>query len=240
MAAEAPHYALTSFSLPGSSTLGYNSFIPGFDLPYELYGGLSTIFRDIRQLTFAVNTQRQFSTAKDLMKLCGIRTAIEYQLLSLKHQRLGLETTDLDHHLEICRLAALAYVQRALHVFLPAYAVIRSLKLQLISSFEEKERKRVNMVETSGPSILLWALFMGGILLSLDEEDEHWFAQRIAQHVRAAGITTWAQMESWLRKVCWLDNLYTPTCKSLWQRVEDAVAECRHAEAYLYRNGRVD
>ena len=109
---------------------------------------------------------------------------------------------------------------------------MRSLKRQIVCGFEEKEGKCVNVVETSRPSLLLWALFIGGIL-SLDEEDENWFAQRIARHVSAAGITNWAQMQGWLHEICWLDRLYTPTCRSLWKRVEDAVAEHWPAELYL-------
>ena len=234
MVAEAPHYELTSFSLPCNGALGNESFnVPGLDLPYQLYGDLSTIFRGIRYLTFALFTAKgQSHTAMDLLTCSKVRTAVEYHLLSFKQHKEGPETTDLDCHVEIYRLAALIYVQRGLHVFLPAYGIMRSLKVQIMHSFEETERNSGNVVETPRPSLLLWALFMGGIL-SLDEEDEKWFAHRIARHVRAAGIRHWAQMEGWLREVCWLDKLYTPTCRSLWQRVEDAVAENRPAELYL-------
>lgn len=116
MLAEAPRYELTSLSLPCSGALGYNNLIvPGFDLPFQLDGGLSIAFRDIRYLTFALTVQGQSYTAMDHMTFYGIRTVVEYQLLSLKQQKQGLETTDLDCHLEIYCLAALIYVQLALH-----------------------------------------------------------------------------------------------------------------------------
>ena len=234
MLAEKPRYEVASFSLPRSGALEYNNLIfSGFDLPYQVYGGLSIAFRDIRYLTFAVTAQGQSYTAMDLTTFNRIRTAVEYHLLSLKQQTRGTETTELDCQLEICRLAALIYVQLALHLFLPAYAVMRSLKRQIISSLKEKEKHRIGEGMASRPSLLLWALFMGGIL-SLDEREEKWFAQRITQQIRTTGITTWAQMQSWLREVCWLDRLHTSTCKSLWQRVEDAIAERQRTEACSY------
>ena len=233
MMAEAPHYELISFSLSHSGALGYkNLTIPGFDLPYQLYGELSIAFRDLRYLAFAVSFQGRSSTAMDFQTFSGIRAAVEYRLLSLKQQKQGPKTTDMDCHLEICRLAALICVNLALHAFLPANALMRSLKRHMVSSFEEKEEENAHPAEVSRPSLLLWALFMGGIL-SLDEREENWFAQRITQHIRATSITTWAQMENWLQEVCWLDRLYTPTCRSLWQKVEDAVAEHRSADVDL-------
>ena len=234
MLAETPRYELVSLSLPRSRGLEYNNLtVSGFDLPYQVYGELSIAFRDIRYLTFAVTAQGQSYTAMDLMTFNGIRTAVEYHLLSLKQQTHGTETTELGCQLEICRLAALIYVQLALHLFLPAYAVMRSLKRQIISSLKEREKYSINERKASRPSLLLWALFMGGIL-SLDEREEKWFAQRIAQHIRTTDIKTWAQMQRWLREVCWLDRLYTSTCKSLWQRVEGAIAERRPSEDHSY------
>ena len=232
MAAEAPHYELTSLSPSCSGSLGYNNFmVPGFHLPFQLYGGLSIAFRNLQYLTFALTVQGQSYTAMDLITFNEFRTAVEYHLLSLKQKKQGLETTNLDYHLEVYRLAALIYSQYVLHGLLPTCALLRSLKRQIISSLKEKDEKGVHEVEASRPRVLLWALFMGGIL-SLDEGEEDWFAQRITQHIRGTGITTWAQMLGWLREVCWSDRLYTSTCRSLWQRVEDAIAERQPAQAY--------
>ena len=40
-----------------------------------------------------------------------------------------------------------------------------------------------------------------------------------------SGLVTWTEMEERLGQICWLDKLNTPTCRSLWRKVEGILAE---------------
>ena len=40
-----------------------------------------------------------------------------------------------------------------------------------------------------------------------------------------SGVETWTEMEERLGQICWLDELNTPTCRSLWRKVEGIQAE---------------
>lgn len=225
MMAEPPHYKLPLDFLQCGSTQGYHTSIaPNFDIPHQLYGQLAAVFHDIRYLTFVYTCPSESYTKVDFLLFSKLRAATENRLLCLKSQKRASEMTNLDHHLEICRLAALIYIQRALLGFLPPYAVTCSMKLQLMRAFTAKEEKPVLEEESLQPNILIWALFMGGIL-STNQEEEYWFAQRIAQGMRATCIPTWAHMVGRLEQVCWMDRLYTPVCKKLWTRIGNIMEE---------------
>ena len=65
----------------------------------------------------------------------------------------------------------------------------------------------------------MWALFGTG-LLTVEDEEEEWFAERITSRVRATGIVSWKDMGRALRRICWMTELETEKCRGLWRRVE--------------------
>ena len=149
---------------------------------------------------------------------------MEYKLLCLKLDVLAVEWTHIDYYFDICRLAALTFTQRVLHMFLPSLSNMRSLKEQIINRFTEMEKEYG--IERRGIKlrILRWALFIAGVL-SLNDAEEDWCAQRIARCVRATGISNWEEMEQELAQICWHETLCTPTCESLWRKVQKLIID---------------
>ena len=214
---ELPHYDVGSCCLPSYGPDA--SVVPEFDLPHQLYRKLAAIFRDMQYATKLNTVPPRTFTEMDYIRSSKMRAHLQHRLLSLKLDKAASEMNDLDFHLDICRIAALIYIPRALHGFMPPVTVLQSLKLQLMTAFREKEENRIADTEGRQPGMLVWALFMGGIL-PLEEGEEEWFAQRIAQRIQNTGIRNWAQMENYLKKVCWTDWLHTSSCKKVWSRIE--------------------
>lgn len=231
MMAESPHYDVDLSSLPN---YGPNaSAVPEIDLPHQLYGKLAAVFRDMQYLTKINTVPPGTFTGVDYITFSRLRTSIQHRLLSLRLDKATSEMNDLDFSLDICRIAALIYIPRALHGFKPPMAVMHSLKLQLMTAFRGKEENQIADTEGREPGRLVWALFMGGIL-PLEEGEEEWFAQRIDRRIQSTGIAKWAQMENYLKKVCWTDWLHTPSCKRLWSRVESINRECWASQVRIY------
>lgn len=161
----------------------------------------------------------------EIMAFSKMRTAIVYRLLSFANQKPSSEMTNIDYYVEVYRLAALIYVKVVLHMFTPLCAPIRSLKLQLMTLVKQGEADcTIGVGARVQPSSITWALWVGGTI-SCTKEEEEWFAQRLAKGIRASGVETWAEMQDRLVPICWHHKLNTPTCRSLWGRVEAIHAE---------------
>ena len=224
--ASAPKYEQTSCCLLILGSLSYSNLIfPDLGLSTELCGEIATSFQDMRCLSQTVTNWDKRRTTLDIMSFSEMRTNIAHRLLSIANQKLASEMTNLDYHIEICRLAALIYIKIALHTYSPLCATIRSLKAQLINLIKKGEANcTIGVGARPQPYSIVWALFVGGIL-SLNEEEEEWFAQRLAKGIRASGVETWAEMEERLRQICWIEMLNTSTCRRLWWRVESMHAK---------------
>lgn len=226
MMASTPHFEQTPCCLliRGSLPCSNPSF-PDFGLSTDICGEIAASFENMRSLSQMMTKCSQPQTTLDIMSFSGMRTEVFIRLLSFANQKPASEMTIIDYHVEICRLAALAYIIVAIHMYLPICAIVRSLKTQLMNLIEQGEANgTIGVGGRPQPGSVTWALFVGGIL-SLNQEEEEWFAQRLARGIRASGVETWAEMEERLRQTCWLDKLNTPTCRSLWSRVERIHAE---------------
>ncbi|KAG6988597.1 hypothetical protein G7Y79_00070g096960 [Physcia stellaris] len=136
---ESPHGDVDSSSF---SSCGPNaSVVPEFDLPHQLYRRLAAIFRDMQYVTKLSTVPSGTFSEMDYMRSCKIRAQLQHRLLSLRLDKAASEMNDLDFHLDICRIAALIYIPRALGAFMPPITVLQSLKLQLMTAFKEKEKK---------------------------------------------------------------------------------------------------
>ena len=226
MMASAPTYEQTSCCLLIRGSLSYsNPIFHDLGLSTELCGEVATCFHDMRCLSLTLTNWDQSQTTLEVMSFCEMRTNIAHRLLSIANQKLASEMTNLDYHIEICRLAALIYIKIALHTYSPLCATIRSLKAELIDLIKQGEANcTIGVGARPQPCSITWALFVGG-MLSLNEEEEEWFAQRLAKGIRASGVETWAEMEERLGQICWIEMLHASTCRRLWRRLE-----CMHAE----------
>ena len=194
-------------------------------LSTELGGGIATSFQNMRYLSQRLNDWALSPTTLEMMSFTEMRTAVVYRLLSFANQKPASEMTSVDYHIETCRLAALIYIKLALHMYMPLCGLTRGLKKQLINLIKQGEANGTIVFGCRPqPFSVTWALFIGGIL-SLNKEEEEWFAQRLARGTRASGVEAWAEMEARLRTICWQNKLNTPTCMSLWRRVKDIHAE---------------
>ena len=202
-----------------------NPVFQDIGLSTELAGGIATSFQNMRYLSQRLNDWASTPTTLEMMSFTELRTAIVYRLLSLKNQKPASEMTSVDYHIELCRLAALIYIKIALHMYMPLCAMSQGLKKQLINLVTQGETNGAIVFGCrTQPCSVTWAFFVGGII-SLNKEEEEWFAQRLARGTRASGVEAWTEMEARLRTICWQDKLNTPTCMSLWRRVEDIHAE---------------
>ena len=226
MMASTPHFEPTPCCLLLRGSLPSNSpSFPDCGLSTDIWDGIAASFENIRYLSQMGTNYSLPQTTLDIMCFSKMRTEVVLRLLSLANQTPALEMTILNYNVEICRLAALLYVMIAIHMYLPLCATVRSLKTQLMNLVEQGEANgTIAIGGRPQPESVTWALFVGGIV-SLSQEEEEWFAQRLARGIRASGVETWADMEERLRQTCWLDKLNTSTCQSLWSRVERIHAE---------------
>ncbi|KAL8787097.1 MAG: hypothetical protein Q9195_007925 [Heterodermia aff. obscurata] len=214
-------YSLVSSDRPqNQSTPGRPSIISSeVDSPQEILGGLSYGAYEMRQLTSAVSNNESLI---DFEAITRLQTTIESRLRSLEIQRRPSGLTSLDYLLEICRLAAVIYTKHALKTDYQSRYDTQGLKARIVAIVEEMERRKCFVKPDKpepGSRELMWALFRTG-LLTVEDEEEEWFAERIASRVRAAGIVTWKDMEDGLRRICWMTELKTKKCRNLWRRVE--------------------
>lgn len=226
MMASTPHFEQTPCCLLLRGTLpASNPIFPDAGPSTDTCADIATSFENMRYLSEMMTKCNQYQTTLDIMAFSKMRTEVVLRLLSFANQKPASEMTTIDYQVEICRLAALVYILVAVHMYLPLCAIVRSLKTQLMNLIEQGEANgTIGVGGRPQPGSVTWAMFIGGVL-SLDQEEEEWFAQRLARGMRASGVETWAEMENRLRQTCWLDKLNTPTCRSLWGRIARIHAE---------------
>lgn len=130
----------------------------------------------------------------------------------------------LEYYLETLRLGALIYLEIALHPSIHPNSRSSNNKALAIQQQTLSLLKRGELACNIGvrpcpePGGITWALFNGGILAA-DEDEEAWWAQRIAREARTAGIKEWGEMEAQLRKIAWRNELSRGSCRRLWKQV---------------------
>ena len=155
-----------------------------------------------------------------------MRTTIEDRLRSLTQyiDKPEGEIISLECYLETLRLGALIYLEIALHPsihpnFRSSNTKALAIQQQTLSLLKRGELACIIGVRPCPePGGITWALFDGGILAA-DEDEEAWWAQRIARGARTAGIREWAEMEAQLRKIAWRHELSRGSCTRLWKQV---------------------
>lgn len=226
MMASALRYEPTPFGLLIRGSLPYSDLIfRELGLSTELCNEIATSFQDMRYLTQTLNSWDKSKTTLETMSFTNIRTNAVHRLLSCASQKPASEMTNLDYHVETCRLAALIYIKVALHTYSPLCGTIQILKSQLMNLIIQGEANcTIGVGARQQPRSITWTLFVGG-MISINKEEEEWFAQRLAKGIRASGVETWLEMNDLLGQICWLDALNTTTCRNLWRRIKSIHAE---------------
>lgn len=195
---------------------------------YEWFS-LEGCLAQIRHLTNEMNEvhPRLALTASQIMAFSQKRSSIAHRLASLPYKDADkMKVTDYLH--DVCRLAALIYVNCMLHASNTITAILKTLKTQLVGLIQEAEEKFAPVSNAyTPPPESVWILFVGGIL-SLNEEEEVWFATRIVFAMRGLGLEDWEDVEEVLLKIAWADELRTPACLSLWRRMKEIRSSRSH------------
>ena len=199
------------------------TLLPDPDIANEVCLEMTNILDNLRYISDCLNNWGRTKTMDDMMIYGRMRSTLEHRLLTLKVRKPQWEMTALDYQLEVCRLAAIAYIQIVFHNFHPFCSILRNSKDQLKELIREGEEKGFRHIDLQlRPGSLSWGLFIGG-LLSLNMEEKTWFALRIATTLKALHgphPRHWADMENFLKEISWTDRL-KPDGLLLWHRVRD-------------------
>lgn len=231
MMASAPRYEPGPYCLLVRGDLPYSDpVLSEIGLSPDFCWQVATTFQNMRYLTQTLDNWNGSQTALETMSFTKTRTYISQRLLSLANNKQALEMTNLDYTVEICRLAALIYIRFVLDTETALCATVRSLSSQLMQLIRKGEANgTIGVGARKQPVSGTWALFVVGSL-TVNEEEQEWFAQRLAKGIRGSGVETWPEMERRLRQICWLDKLNTSTCRNLWGRIMAIHAEYSSAQ----------
>lgn len=220
MMASAPRYEPGAYCLLVRGDLPYSDPIfSSLGISPDFCWQIATSFQNMRYLTQTLDNWNGSQTTLENLSFTKTRTYISQRLLSLANHKQALEMTNLDYTVEICRLAALIYIKVALDTDNALCATVRSLSSQFMQLIRQGEANgTIGVGARKQPVSGTWALFVVGSL-TINKEEQEWFAQRLAKGIRASGVETWPEMERRLRQTCWLDKLNTSTCRSLWGRI---------------------
>lgn len=161
------------------------------------------IFDEIRRLSSVVVSFRSCRGASpfEMLAFSKARSALEYHLLHLRaygHQ--------LHYVYQSCYIAALIYINYVLQEFDPVFGVLRKLESNLMNVIEVWENEGQATYGRSECHLLLWTLFMGG-LISGNGYKRLWFVVRIARQMERLKLDTWKDVEECLMKVLWVTNI---------------------------------
>ena len=220
MIASAPGHELTSHCHLIEGNLSYSDPIfSGMELWTESCGDIAACFKNLRLLNDTIDRWDKSQPTVELVSFSEIRVDTVHRLQSVANSKPASEMTSLDYQVEICRLAALIYIRLVFQLDSPLCSRIRILKDQAINLIKQGEvNGRIGAFAQQQPTLVIWALFLCGVV-SLNNEEQEYFAQPLAKGIRPSGIETWLEMEHRLRQICWLAKLQTPRCWGLWSRI---------------------
>lgn len=199
------------------------SLIPVLDRSSELQEQMGFILQQTCDLTESLTHVGRSTTSNDHLTFSTRCFTVEHRLRTIKIRKPPGQMTMFDYFLETCRLGSFMYLKRVLHNLDHDCAILQDLKEQLKSLLLEGEGKWVGDVYIQlKRGSFLWVVFMGGTL-SINEEEETWFAERIVRLTKAwhfQGPKSWTYIEEHIRKILWERSLKMPECLSLWDRIK--------------------
>jgi hypothetical protein len=148
--------------------------------------------------------------------LVGERTSLEQRLVSLTAPREIVDfplSPDLLH--DLCRIAALLFINRSLRVTETVSVRTTELMREL---FYRLPTAQVMLSKDSGANILLWTMFVGGTA-ALEGGQRRWFIERLAQTRRSAGLRTWQDAKKFLENYLWSEAHCAVSYEAFWNEM---------------------
>ena len=180
-------------------------------------------FNHMRHLTDLQANLDHSITFTEQISLDNAVFSLEHRLSSLHIRKSSGKMRDLDYVLEACRIAALVFLHGTFHGRTLRCPIIRQLRYRLRELLLEKESQIIDEIHPELQRVYYtWALYMGGIN-SFEDEDSHFFAERIATSTRVwqvQGSGGWPEVLSRIRRVSWTNALQSPECERFGKRVE--------------------
>ena len=130
------------------------------------------------------------------------------------------------HVNESCRVAMLIYINYVLREFHYSFALLMVLKRKLMEGYERYELSGVEVADGVALKLLLWSLCVGAVL-ALDEGEEEWFAERVAENVIRAGLEGWEEVEECLIRFLWMKRMSDALRGRVWVQVEEELERLR-------------
>jgi hypothetical protein len=202
--------------------------VPSLDICHGSQDSLPKILFEIRHLTLVVESFRRTrgATSSEMLAFSRARSKLEYNLLSMPTpQREVLIASPEQYLYEVVRITAIIYINYVLHEFDPAFGVLTKLKNKLKMVIAAGELGCGDM-RPSTDVVMLWVLFMGG-MLAVDMTERMWFARRVAIFTRRLKIERWEGAEEYLMRALWIRRMKDVAGEALWLAVLDVMAEER-------------
>jgi hypothetical protein len=195
------------------------------DLLDNTYNEIPQILFEIRHLTLVVERFRRSrgATPTEMLAFSKARSSLEYRLLLMQPFD-EVEGHGHNYVFKTCRIAAIIYINLVLQEFDPAFRVLSKLKDKLMKVVTIAEYAIEATLCNSEASLLLWAMFMGGLVSESDYE-RGCFAQTIAKLMILLDIRKWKEVEERLMKALWIRRMRNSALEALWHGVIHCLEE---------------
>lgn len=216
-----PESQISEHCCPNFSLPTFTLSIPTFAHSTGPYSAIPSIMYSIRHFTLIVESFRRTRGATDaeMLDFSCARNNLEYSLLAIPTPDIECFAIDSDQFIcEVVRIVAIMYMNYVLLEFDPIFQVLQKLKRKLIAVIGAGEKGLDENATQNIDVIMLWALFMGG-LVSLNADERTWFGSRIAILVEKLGLQTWDAIEHYLMKALWIRRMNNKACWDLWTTV---------------------
>jgi hypothetical protein len=187
--------------------------IPSFAISTGPYSDIPAILFEIRHLTLIAESFKcsRGATPSEMLAFSKARSGLEYRLLSVPTPVQFIDRPE-QYLYEVCRVAAAIYINYVLHEFDPLFGVLGKLKRKLVVVIQAGEEKYKDLRGSSNDVVLLWVLFIGG-LIAENLLERRWFAKRIAKMVQRLGLRSWEEIEGCLMKALWIRRMRDASCE---------------------------
>ncbi|MCJ1314004.1 hypothetical protein MMC25_007684 [Agyrium rufum] len=171
---------------------------------------LLTIFQNIRVLSVVLESfdGGKAASANEMMSFSKLRSAIEYELVSLPTD-INSCSTDPETAIlcRLCRVATHIYINHILRNFGPAFATMRFLKKHLMQEYDSLSEDEMTLDNLASWRSIFWALAIGS-LLAQDREEKIWFVGKIMYAKAMLGIFDGdIDVEATLRQYPWTKGI---------------------------------
>lgn len=91
------------------------------------------------------------------------------------------------------------------------------LRYKLVARCLESVIERRLSLDEEDQDIMLWLLFIGGISVLTEEENDSWLLLRITSVVQMADVKSWTQLQQRLAQFPWISSIHDEPGAALWR-----------------------